>query len=82
MTDPIYFSDDYPRAGCRLVVDVQDDRYVLGVIEPGGKQIETYGPKTAQQLARMIKEWCSGSAPRLFAMQDQSSCGSVSTLKV
>lgn len=82
MTDPVYFTDDYPREGCRLVVEVLRGRYALGVIDPSGKQIESYGPKTARQLARMVEEWCGGFAPRASSPLDQPSCGSVSTLKV
>lgn len=78
--DPIYFTDNYPREGCTLAVNVQANRYVLSVLAPGGKVIETYAAKTPRQLARMIEEWCAGWAPRLNSRLDQVSCGSTSTL--
>lgn len=78
--DPIYFADNYSRAGCRLAVDVTSDGYGLSVTEPSGRQIETYARvRTPRALARMIEEWCNGFAPRLRDRLDQSASGSMVT---
>lgn len=79
MTDPVYFTDDYPRTGCYLAVDVLATGYTLSVFEPSRKLIETYGAKTARQLAVMIEEWASGIKPRGNAPLDQASSGTSNT---
>ena len=80
--DAIYYTDNYPREGCVIGIDVQASGYALSIVAPGGKVIETYVAKTPRQLARMIEEWCCGFSPRSAAPLDQSACGSVSILKV
>lgn len=71
--DPIYFTDDYPRQGCIVAVDVQENGYALTVRAPNGALLETYAVvKTPRAVARMVEEWCAGFAPRLRDRLDQS----------
>lgn len=77
MTDPIYFTDDYPRAGCGVSIDVMDDGYSLRISAPDGHPMEVYAKvKTPRAIGRMVEEWCSGLPPRLHDRLDQPSCGS------
>ena len=76
MTDPVYFTDRYPRTGCVIAIDVQTHGYAFSITEPGGKAIEFYHAKTERALCRMIEEWCRGFAPRGADRLDQFSCGS------
>lgn len=78
--DPIYHTDHYPREGCIVSIDVQKDRYVLGIKAPTGEPMEFYSAKTPRAIGRMVDEWCSGFAPRGVDRLDQSPCGSISTV--
>jgi len=56
-----YSGDDYPRAGCRLVIDVARDGYALSVYSPAGRKLEHYRPaQTAGEIARMVERWAGG----------------------
>ncbi len=79
MTDPVYYTDDYPRTGCAIGIDVQAHGYAFSITEPGGKVIETYHAKNERALSRMIEEWCRGFAPRSVDRLDQFSRGSIVT---
>ena len=62
----IYTTDDYPRDGCTLSVDVQLGGYGLSVFAPNGAPMERYAlVKTPRAIARMVEEWCNGHKPRL-----------------
>lgn len=72
--DPIYYTDDYPRIGCIIGIDVQAEGYSLCVTAPGGKRIETYAlVKTLDDTFRMITEWCEGKVPSPTKRESQKS---------
>jgi hypothetical protein len=76
VTDPIYFTDDYPRTGCVVSIDVQADGYAMRIAAPGGKVIESYAKvKTPRAIGRVVEEWCAGMKPRLRDPLDQSPGG-------
>lgn len=79
--DPIYHTDNYPREGCIVSIDVQKDGYTLRISAPTGEPMEFYGKVlTPRAIGRMVEEWCAGFAPRRVDRLDQPSCGSISTL--
>jgi len=60
-----YTRDDYPREGCTAAVDVTKRGFGLAVFDPKGNQIESYAPtRTPDGVARMLRDWCEGRAPR------------------
>lgn len=64
--DSLFFTDGYPREGCVASVDVRANGYALSIHAPGGQCIERYAPvHSADDICRMLREWLSGSAPRL-----------------
>lgn len=75
--NPIYFTDDYPRVNCRIVIDIKDSGYMVSIVEPEGRVIETYGGfKSARALSVMIEEWCNGVVPKSHLRIDQLASGS------
>lgn len=76
MTHAIYFTDDYPRQGCRLTVDVLRNGYNLQVLAPSGRFLESYPARTPHELACMVEDWCNGAAPRLIGGDGQPASGS------
>lgn len=71
--DAIYSTDEYPRKGCVLTVDVTKGGYVLRVFSPCGQIMEGYATvKTPRAIGRMVEEWCSGMVPRINARLDDS----------
>lgn len=69
-----YYSDEYPREGCRLEIDVRNGCYWMSVYPPGReKAIERYaGVETPDGIGRMVREWCAGKAPVLRRKSDYS----------
>ena len=76
MTNPVYYTDNYPRVGCVIGIDVQASGYAFSITAPGGKAIEFNHAKNERALCRMIEEWCRGFVPRSINRLDQFSCGS------
>lgn len=62
--DPIYFTDAYPRCGCRMEIEVLEGRCYLRVYAPSGQILEAYRPPSAE-LGRYVQEWMDGIAPRI-----------------
>lgn len=63
-----YTGDDYDRAGCAAAIDVTSHGYVLSIFAPNGARMESYrSVKRAEDVARMLCEWCEGKVPRLPA---------------
>jgi hypothetical protein len=59
-----YSGDDYPRLGCILTVDVSKNGYSLRVYSPSGRMLEAYAlVKTPEQIAHMVRQWCSEEVP-------------------
>jgi len=64
-----FFTDDYAREGCVAAIDVRRTGYALSINAPGGRCIERYAPvHSPDEICRMLREWISGSAPRLPAL--------------
>ena len=75
--DNIYYSDDYPRDGCILTIDVQATHCSLSVFMPRmEKRIERYASVPHAEIGRMVGEWLAGKPPTLKA---QSASGSSAT---
>lgn len=71
--DAIYATDDYPRAGCRISIDVQKDGYFMSVFSPCGTIMEGYATvETPRAIGRMVEEWASGLVPRINGRLDHS----------
>lgn len=71
--DAIYATDDYPREGCTLTVDIRNGGYVLRVFSPCGKMMEGYASvNTPRAIGRMVEEWASGLVPRIHGRLDDS----------
>lgn len=67
--DSLFFTDGYPREGCVASVDVRANGYALSIHAPWGQCIERYAPvHSPDDICRMLREWMSGSAPRLPAL--------------
>lgn len=67
--DTHFFTDDYAREGCVAAIDVRRTGYALSIHAPGGQCIERYAPvHSPDDICRMLREWMSGSAPRLPAL--------------
>lgn len=65
-TDTRFFTDDYAREGCVAAIDVRRTGYALSIHAPGGQCIERYAPvPSSDDICRMLREWMSGSAPRV-----------------
>lgn len=62
--DPIYYTDGYPRDGCRLEIEVNEDRCALSVRAPNGRALEAYLPPRGE-VGRYVQEWLSGIVPRI-----------------
>lgn len=61
-----FFTDDYAREGCVAAIDVRRTGYALSIHAPGGQCIERYAPvHSPDEICRMLREWMSGSAPRV-----------------
>lgn len=67
----IYYTDDYPRAGCRLEIVVGDGAYGLRVFSPDGRLLESYARVSSPRaIARMVEEWARGFAPKINGRLD------------
>lgn len=65
-TDTHFFTDDYAREGFVAAIDVRRTGYALSIHAPGGQCIERYAPvPSPDDISRMLREWMSGSAPRV-----------------
>ena len=63
-----YTGDDYDRTGCVASIAVTRHGYILSIFAPNGARMESYrGVKRAEDVARMLREWCEGKVPRLPA---------------
>lgn len=72
--DPIYYTDEYPREGCVLTINIlAKDRAHLVVSAPNGKHLESYASVPYAEMPRMVAEWLSGKAPKLFGSRGQPS---------
>lgn len=65
----IYFTDDYPREGCFIGVDVQDGFYSMKVYGPEeitGREfsLESYGAHSIEEVAEFFRQWLAGHKPR------------------
>lgn len=70
--DPAYAGDDYPREGFRAAIEVEKDRYFLGIFAPDGKLFDVYPPvDTPHEISRMIDEWLYGCPKRPEHRLDQ-----------
>lgn len=77
--DPIYFTDEYPRTGCKLEIVVNEERCSMRVFAPQGRILESYRPPR-NEIGRWLQEWVNGLVPRLKPsdqFQDQPSLGKV-----
>lgn len=79
-TDPVYFTDTYPRAGCALKVVVTESGFAIETYAPNGRMLEA-GPcvMTPRAIGRVVEEWCAGYAPRGFDRLDHSPSGPASS---
>lgn len=63
-----YTGDDYDRTGCVARIAVTRHGYMLSIFAPNGAWMESYSSvKRAEDVARMLREWCEGKVPRLPA---------------
>lgn len=63
-----YTGDDYDRTGCVASIAVMPHGYILSIFAPNGVRMESYrSVKRAEDVARMLREWCEGKVPRLPA---------------
>ena len=63
-----YTGDDYDRTGCVARIAVTRHGYMLSIFAPNGARMESYSSvKRADDVARMLREWCEGQVPRLPA---------------
>ena len=63
-----YTGDDYDRTGCVASIAVTRHGYMLSIFAPNGAWMESYrSVKRAEDVARMLREWCEGEVPRLPA---------------
>ena len=70
----VYCTDDYPREGCIVSIDVQKNGYGLRIAAPNGAFMECYAlVKTPKAIGRMVAEWCAGRSPRLHDPSDPGS---------
>lgn len=58
-----YCGDDYDRMGCRAVVDVTKFGFRLAIFAPNGAPMEFYRAASAEDVARMLRDWCEGKKP-------------------
>jgi len=66
-----YYTDNYPRQGCVVSIDVQAHGYRVCIAAPNGAPMESYAlVKTPRAIARMLEEWCLGHKPRLHDRLD------------
>lgn len=73
MSETSYTGDDYDRTGCTARVDVSENGYRLSIFAPNGAPMEVYrSVKCADDVARMLREWCEGRAPRLPSCDQRS----------
>lgn len=68
----VYCTDDYPREGCIVTIDVQRNGYGLRIAAPNGAPMECYAfVRTPRAIGRMLEEWCGGRKPRLHDRLDE-----------
>lgn len=60
---PIYYTDEYPREGCSIGIDVATSGICLRVYAPNGRQLEAYAPKSADAAAAIVLAWLRGEVP-------------------
>ncbi|WP_321368005.1 hypothetical protein [uncultured Desulfuromusa sp.] len=65
--DPIYFTDDYPRNGCRIVISISEDNaevVSVAMLAPekyGSHQLlESYAPKSMEIAMKIAADLFSG----------------------
>lgn len=63
VTDPIYFTDEYPREGCKIEIEIKEERCSLRIRAPNGRMLECYLPSRTE-VGRYIQEWLAGKVPR------------------
>lgn len=80
--DPIYYTDEYPREGCVLTINLlANDRVHLVVSAPNGKHLESYAAFPYAETPRVLAEWLSGKAPNTVSRRGQpSTSGSMVTV--
>jgi len=72
-----YCGDDYDRTGCTAAVEVTKHGYKLTIRAPNGAWMESYGAKSADDVACMVRDWCAGKVPGRRGKRGQpSSSGS------
>lgn len=76
---PIYATDDFPRDGCRIVIDVLASGYGVNLFSPGAPSlpIEIYSCRTSESLSVLVSCLATGAPVprgyRDFGIGDQSS---------
>lgn len=76
---PIYATDDFPRDGCKIVIDVLASGYGVKLFSPGGPSfpIETYSCRTGESLSALVNCLATGTpVPRGYrnlGVRDQPS---------
>jgi len=92
--DPIYYTDDYPREGCTVVVRfLPEQKYRISVYAPwidvsgAGYPLESYSPRNIGSLGVAMDAFAKGRhgvevRREIFRAEReyQSSCGSTTTL--
>ena len=63
----LYYTDDYPREGCFIGIDVQEKGFAVAIrppkeIIPDGPPVEIYCASTIEALHRVIDDWLSGTS--------------------
>ena len=81
--DPIYLTDDFPRDGCTIVIDVLATGYGISLFAPGTRHsdrsafIEATGCGTSEALAVIVECMATGKRwpanVRTLGLEDQSS---------
>lgn len=66
---PIYATDDFPRDGCKIVIDVLASGYGVKLLSPGAPSlpIEIYSCRTSESLSVLVSCLATGTpVPRDF----------------
>ncbi|MCY0854303.1 hypothetical protein [Cupriavidus sp. D39] len=59
---PIYLTDDFPRDGCTIAIDIQGTSYGIALFAPGRKShpIEVYSCRTSEALQVLVECLATG----------------------
>lgn len=57
--DPIYFTDDYPREGCKVTLFIKKDITVVLIHTPNGSQNESFHIEN-EILGESLNDWING----------------------